>query len=103
MDKPASAHIIEIFCIIVIVFSTVYKPHAQAAMPIISGHNAIYEIPRIDAAVKIDGRINEPFWSEIEPLPVVAQQPVFGREPSQKTESSTSTQPRPASPEQPNK
>ncbi len=86
MDKPASAHIIEIFCIIVIAFTTVQEPCAQAAMQVKSGHNAPYEILRIDAAVKIDGRINETFWSEIEPLPVVAQQPVFGREPSQKTD-----------------
>jgi len=43
-------------------------------------------ISRIDKEIVFDGLPFEKVWEEIEPLPVVMFQPVFGNEPTEKTE-----------------
>ena len=44
------------------------------------------EIPRLESAITFDGYCDEPAWKDIEPLPMVAQLPSFGAEPSERTE-----------------
>lgn len=43
-------------------------------------------IPRIKGKVELDGLSDEAAWEGIEPLPVIQQTPVFGKEPSERTE-----------------
>jgi hypothetical protein len=45
-----------------------------------------YPVPRLAGPVQIDGRVDEPAWLEIEPLPVVSSSPTFGVAPSERTE-----------------
>ena len=44
-------------------------------------------IPRLHGEISFDGMVNEPAWDSIDPLPMVTHEPVFGKEPSEKTES----------------
>ncbi len=45
-----------------------------------------YYPTRIDSPVKLDGLSVEPAWAGIEPLPVIMHVPVFGNDPTEKTE-----------------
>jgi hypothetical protein len=53
-------------------------PSAVAQEPMI--------IPRLSGPVVLDGRIDEPAWQAIEPLPMVMHTPVFGEPPTDPTE-----------------
>ncbi|HEU5171617.1 MAG TPA: DUF5916 domain-containing protein [Gemmatimonadales bacterium] len=43
-------------------------------------------IPRIEGPVEIDGRLDEPVWDSLAPLPMVTYVPTFGLAPSESTE-----------------
>ena len=43
-------------------------------------------ISKLDEDVVFDGKIDEPFWSEIEPFKLVTQIPNFGEEPTERSE-----------------
>ena len=43
-------------------------------------------IPQLQGEIFFDGIINEPVWDSIQPLTMVMHEPVFGKEPSEKTE-----------------
>ncbi len=43
-------------------------------------------IPRIDAPPAIDGRLDEPVWGSLVPLPMVTYKPTFGLAPSESTD-----------------
>jgi len=45
-----------------------------------------YIIPRIDAEIVFDGKPDEVIWGEIPSLPFIMHQPVYGKEPSERTE-----------------
>lgn len=45
-----------------------------------------FSVPRLSGPIQLDGRIDEPAWLAIEPLPVVSSSPVFGAAPSERTE-----------------
>ncbi len=45
-----------------------------------------YKIKHISSSIELDGIINEVIWQTIKPLPVIMQEPNFGRQPSEKTE-----------------
>ena len=47
---------------------------------------ADFIVPRIQGAIAVDGRVDEPAWTAIPPLPLVTHEPVFGEEPSEPTE-----------------
>jgi hypothetical protein len=55
-----------------------WNPPAFASEPL--------KIQRISEAITIDGQLTEPLWRKISPLPVIMHQPVFGNEPTQKTD-----------------
>lgn len=61
-----------------IVFSQVVKSLEQTS--------DYLTITRISSPIKLDGISNEKAWEGIDPLPVVMQKPVFGGEPSERTE-----------------
>ena len=42
-------------------------------------------IPQIESSITLDGRLNEPAWSQARQLPAVQHKPHFGREPTQPT------------------
>jgi hypothetical protein len=54
---------------------------AQPAPPEAAGDSSAAEqawvIPRIDGPVTIDGRVTEPAWEDVEPLPLTMYQPTF--------------------------
>jgi hypothetical protein len=43
-------------------------------------------IPRLSGPITLDGRVDEPAWEAIPPLPVVMHLPNFGAEPTERTE-----------------
>jgi hypothetical protein len=45
-----------------------------------------FSVPRLSGPIQLDGRVDEPAWLAIEPLPVVSSSPVFGAVPSERTE-----------------
>jgi hypothetical protein len=45
----------------------------------------LYAIPRIDDVV-LDGRVTEPGWEAIEPVPLVQYEPAYGQPPTERTE-----------------
>ncbi|MDX1428969.1 MAG: carbohydrate binding family 9 domain-containing protein, partial [Rhodothermales bacterium] len=45
-----------------------------------------FELPRLNGEISVDGRVSEPSWEEIEPLPLVMYQPVYGGEMTEATE-----------------
>ncbi len=45
-----------------------------------------FHVPRIQGEIKLDGLIDEPAWSDIDPLPVIMYEPNFGDEPTERTE-----------------
>ena len=47
-------------------------------IPAFSQEKEIYRIQRLGGPVIIDGRLDEPAWNEIVPLPMVTHMPVFG-------------------------
>ncbi|MEE9190002.1 MAG: DUF5916 domain-containing protein, partial [Candidatus Neomarinimicrobiota bacterium] len=46
----------------------------------------ILVIQRLTGPIEFDGLSNEPAWESIPPLPVIMYQPVYGKNPSEKTE-----------------
>ena len=47
---------------------------------------APYVVTRIDGPIVLDGRMDEPGWAAIEPLPVYMHMPTFGAPPTERTE-----------------
>ena len=45
-----------------------------------------YLLQRLKGTIKLDGLSNEPAWQNLKPFPVYMHTPVFGAEPSEKTE-----------------
>ena len=45
-----------------------------------------YYVPRIEGAIVLDGRMDDPAWQAIEPLPTTMHLPTFGAPPSERTE-----------------
>jgi len=45
-----------------------------------------FHLPRVQFPIKLDGNVTDEEWGNISPLPLVVYQPVFGAEPSEKTE-----------------
>ena len=45
-----------------------------------------YTVTRISGPVKLDGLSIEPAWQTVKPLPVIMQEPNYGKNPSEKTE-----------------
>ncbi|MFC1528359.1 DUF5916 domain-containing protein [Candidatus Latescibacterota bacterium] len=45
-----------------------------------------YVIPRINGPVTLDGMCDEPAWESIKSLPMVMRKPIYGNEPSERTE-----------------
>jgi hypothetical protein len=45
-----------------------------------------FHIQRLDGSIKVDGQLIDPAWQKISPLPVIMHAPVFGNEPTEKTE-----------------
>src|SRR5687768_6430038 len=59
---------------------------AIAASVAVAAAQAPLLIPRIDAPPAIDGRLDEPLWSSLVPLPMVTYKPTFGVAPSESTD-----------------
>jgi len=64
--------------LLVLVTVVVAEAGAQDRVP--------FPIPRLSGPVEIDGRVDEAAWLAIPPLPAMASFPVYGREPSERTE-----------------
>jgi len=77
----------------------VLLPTAAAAQPVqgspprapapYAGGGATLEpvvVPRLTGPVELDGRVDEPAWDAIAPLPLVTHWPEFGAAPSEPTE-----------------
>ena len=45
-----------------------------------------FVVPRIHGPIELNGRIDEPAWAEVDPLPLAIHLPTFGKEPSERTE-----------------
>jgi len=45
-----------------------------------------YFVTRIEGSIVLDGRVDEPAWEAIEPLPAIMHLPIFGAEPTERTE-----------------
>ena len=60
--------------------------YAQPSLPASVVAGAPWEIRRLRSPVTLDGRIDEPAWEDIDPLPMVMQAPSFGAAPSERTE-----------------
>jgi hypothetical protein len=56
----------------------------EAPSPLADG--SPYRVPRLTAPIVFDGRIDEPAWDAIEPLPAVVHVPTFGSPPTEQTE-----------------
>lgn len=46
----------------------------------------LVSIPRIQGEIRFDGTVNDPCWQNIEPLPMVMHTPIFGNQPTEKSE-----------------
>ncbi len=44
------------------------------------------EIPRLQGPIQLDGRLDEPAWQAIQPLPLTMNSPTYGGEPTERTE-----------------
>ena len=64
---------------------TVLPAGAQQLVSARSGESPYY-VPRIEGAIVLDGRMDEPAWQAIEPLPTTMHLPTFGAPPSERTE-----------------
>ncbi|MEE9464677.1 MAG: DUF5916 domain-containing protein [Candidatus Neomarinimicrobiota bacterium] len=53
---------------------------------IFAQNEELFVLPRLTGPVQLDGLSNDPAWEAIEPLPITMHQPVFGGEPTEKTE-----------------
>jgi hypothetical protein len=58
---------------------------AQAVLDIAPGGPPI-QVPRISGPITLDGRVDEPAWEAIDPLPAVMHLPNFGAPPTERTE-----------------
>ncbi len=43
-------------------------------------------IPRLNDTIRFDGRVDEPAWDQVEPFPMVMHVPVFGNEPTERSD-----------------
>ena len=50
------------------------------------GEAAALRLPRLGGPITLDGESNEAAWAEIAPLPMTQHEPVFGAEPTERTE-----------------
>ncbi|MBW3553054.1 MAG: carbohydrate binding family 9 domain-containing protein [Gemmatimonadetes bacterium] len=57
-----------------------------AALPVGGAGQEALELPRIAGPITIDGRVDEPAWDALDPLPATMHQPTFEGEPSERTE-----------------
>lgn len=46
----------------------------------------LVSIPRIQGEIRFDGTVNDPCWQNIEPFPMVMHTPIFGNQPTEKSE-----------------
>ena len=46
----------------------------------------LVSIPRIQGEIRFDGTVNDPCWQNIEPLQMVMHTPIFGNQPTEKSE-----------------
>ncbi len=70
-----------------VVLGTPVSPSLSAQTPSNSaGAEAPFAVPRLDEPLALDGRRDKAAWESIEPLPAVMHIPVFGVEPSERTE-----------------
>ncbi len=46
----------------------------------------LVSIPRIQGEIRFDGSVNDPCWQNIEPLQMVMHTPIFGNQPTEKSE-----------------
>jgi hypothetical protein len=56
------------------------------SIPLTAGSQERISIPRILGEMKFDGLIDDLCWQNVSPLPMVMHTPVFGNQPSEKTE-----------------
>ena len=56
------------------------------SIPLIAASQERISIPRIKGELKFDGLIDDPCWQNVLPLQMVMHTPVFGNQPSEKTE-----------------
>ena len=61
-------------------------PALEAQLPQAGPDEPPYVVPRLEGPIEIDGRVDEPAWLAIPPLPGAVSVPDFGREPSERTE-----------------
>lgn len=67
------------------------KPHVLCSLALLfcfmaaNGQDRLV-IPKLENEISFDGRVTEPVWDMIQPLPMVMHTPVFGKEPSEKSE-----------------
>ena len=54
--------------------------------PVALGAQEPVLIPRITSPIEMDGRVDEPAWDAVQPLPAVQQLPTFRGEPTERTE-----------------
>jgi hypothetical protein len=62
------------------------RDRAGAAHRTAAGTEAPFPVPRLTGPITIDGRVDEPAWEAIEPLPAVMHLPTLGAEPTERTE-----------------
>jgi len=65
---------------------TAFSLAAVLENPLPCTAQAPFVIPRASGPIEIDGRVDEPAWDAIPPLPLVTHQPTFGLPPSERTE-----------------
>jgi hypothetical protein len=70
--------------------ATILKKSILLAVIVLSAISAeaqeMVYIPRIQGEIKFDGTVNDPCWQNIKPLQMVMHTPVFGNQPTEKSE-----------------
>jgi hypothetical protein len=56
------------------------------SIPLTAWSQERMSVPRIQGEMKFDGLVDDPCWQNVLPLPMVMHTPVFGNQPSEKTE-----------------
>ncbi|MBT4483317.1 MAG: carbohydrate binding family 9 domain-containing protein [Candidatus Latescibacteria bacterium] len=80
-----SAHL-TLFKTFVVITASIILPLISSAQNLESEVTEPIKIPRINSPVTLDGMSDEAAWEGIESLPMVMMQPIFGSEPSERTE-----------------
>ncbi|NIM51276.1 MAG: hypothetical protein GTN78_04110 [Gemmatimonadales bacterium] len=64
----------------------VMAPALLLSLPGLAAAQARVVVPRATGPIALDGRVGEPAWEAVAPLPAVQQTPTFGAQPSEPTE-----------------